>query len=203
MHQGHSQSTTSKERAKYSAIWKVPAYHNSSPGENFVLPFMKISGAQPNETVIDVGAGAGAASRALASQGLAVTAFDLTNEAWTHTDILLIEGSIWHGLPRSTGTNGNHMYDGKFDYVYCCDMMEHLPTEFTALAINNLLSVSRKGVFLSICFIPDVMGQLIRLPLHLTVKPFAWWLSLLRELGSVREARDILGDGLFYVTRDL
>jgi hypothetical protein len=37
--------------------------------------------------------------------------------------------------------------------------------------------------------------------LHQTVQPFTWWRDSLKELGTIVEARDLLTDAAFLVTR--
>ncbi len=184
-------TVTEAERKKYDAMWGVEDYALYSPGEHLVEFFFKIAKPTAGQTVLDVGAGAGAGSRALKSRGLHVRAFDLTSEAWKHKDIPLLTGSVWRDLP---------LVSPIYDFVYCCDMMEHIPTEFTALSVSEMLRTCGKAFF-SISFQPEYYGQFIGEHLHLTVKPFVWWRDMMRELGTVHEARDMLGDGVFLVSR--
>lgn len=181
-------TTTDIERDKYSDIWSLEAYSRFSPGKLYVDMFWDIAKPERGRSLLDVGAGAGAASRELKNRGLVVRGFDITNEAWKHEDIPLLTGCIWRDLPVG------HVCD----YVYCCDVMEHLPTEFTALAISEMLKIGARA-FYSISFQEDHYGGFVGSALHLTVKPFLWWRDMLRELGTVYEARDLLGDGVFYI----
>lgn len=183
-------SMSEAERAKYADIWSLPAYQQSrSPGAHWLDTFWDIAEPKPGARVLDVGAGSGAASRALKDKGLDVRAFDLTDAAWAHPDIELATGSLWRGLPNGAA---------KYDYGYCCDVMEHIPPQFTGLCIANILSACEHAFF-SISFLSDHFGRYVGAPLHLTVQPFTWWLALLSELGDVIEARDTLGEGVFYV----
>lgn len=187
---------SASERDKYTRIWQNPAYHAMSPGQQLVPMFQDIIKDhsyrfQGSISVMDIGAGAGAASRALKDAGFDVSAFDLTSEAWDHDDIPLTTGSVWKDLagpPRLC------------DYAYCCDMMEHIPPQFVALSVRNILSVAVHGAFFSISFVPDHFGASIGEPLHLTVQPFTWWRDTLREIGNVEEARDLQGEGIFFLT---
>ena len=45
------------------------------------------------------------------------------------------------------------------------------------------------------------MGALIGEALHLTVRPFLFWRDLFRELGTLHDARDLIGEGVFCVSR--
>lgn len=175
-----------RERDKYQQIWGFPSYSNRSPGLEHVDMFCSIANPRRGASIMDIGAGSGAASSELKSRGFFVRAFDLTHEAWKHPDIPLTTGTIWrdiHGIP---------------DYAYCCDVMEHIPTEFVALSIREILDHCGRAFF-SISFLPDQMGALIGQDLHLTVRPFTWWRDLFREMGILLDARDLLGEGIFYV----
>lgn len=180
------------ERAKYAAVWGMSDYSEASPGANFVELFMRVTNAKAGQTVADIGAGAGAGSRALAAKGLRVKAFDLVDTAWTGGDsIPLHTGCVWNGLMASWTD---------FDFGYCCDVMEHIPTQFVGLAVDKMLQSCNK-VFFSISFNKDVHGDAVRDRLHLTIQSFTWWRDTMRELGTVIEARDLIGDGVFYVGR--
>ncbi len=85
-----------------------------------------------------------------------------------------------------------------YDFGFCCDVMEHIPPEFTMLVVARLLE-SCKRVFFTICTEPDEFGVRIGEPLHLTVQPFVWWRDRLRDLGTVIEARDCMTTAVFLV----
>jgi len=182
-------SIAAKEREKYARAWAIDDYSKFSPGLSHIDMFWSIASPKRGQSLIDVGCGAGAATRALKSRGLSVRGFDLTDTAWDHDDIPLTTGTIWRDLRG-----------GPYDYAYCCDVMEHIPTEFVGLAIERILQVAPKAFF-SISFTEDHFGDFVGEALHLTVKPFVWWRDLLRELGIVHEARDLMGEGVFYVAR--
>jgi 2-polyprenyl-3-methyl-5-hydroxy-6-metoxy-1,4-benzoquinol methylase len=183
------QTIHEKERDKYADIWNLPDYSNFSPGEQMIPMFLSIARPKPYSAIIDVGCGGGAASRALHKLGYRVSAFDLTDQAWQPTPgITMRTGTIWNGIPLVP----------MFDYAYCCDMMEHIPTQFVALSISNILSTATYAFF-SISFTDDHFGSYIGESLHLTVKPFTWWRDTLREICVVEEARDMQGEGIFYV----
>lgn len=171
-------------------MWDVDAYSVNSPGKQLVDYFINIAKPPIPCFILDVGAGAGAGSRELKSRGFHVQAFDITDAAWKHDDIKLTTGSIWRDMNFRT----------KFDFGYCCDVMEHIPQEFTALSVSEILRNCERA-FLSISFGPDNCGVWIGQPLHLTVKPFTWWRDLMREVGTLHDARDLMGDGVFLVGR--
>lgn len=175
------------ERAKYARIWNDDQYSENSPGVEAIPMFEKIMRPKPSDTILDIGAGSGAAARALKARGYSVEAFDLTDAKWqADSGILLHLGSIWSGMPAG------------FDIGFCCDVMEHIPTQFVALTVREILR-SCERAFLSISFLEDGFGERIGMPLHLTVQPFVWWRDTLRECGRVIDARDLIGAGVFHV----
>jgi hypothetical protein len=176
---------TEFERAKYARIWNDDQYSEMSPGVNAIPMFEKIVRPNPGAKILDVGAGSGAASRALRSRGYSVDSFDITDAKW-NGDGQLILGSVWRGLPSG------------YEIGFCCDVMEHIPTQFVGLTVREILRSCQRA-FLSICFMEDGFGDRIGMPLHLTVKPFVWWRDTLRECGQLLDARDLVGAGVFHV----
>ena len=181
-----------QEAGKYAEVWGIPDYHAYSHGEAWAPLFAEVTGCKAGESVIDLGCGTGRGGRALAADhGVEVTYLDLVKVGELTP---FIEQPLWRPIP------------GVWDYGLCCDVMEHLPPEYTMLAVHNMLEACRRGLFLSICFEDESFGQIVGEPLHLTVMPFSWWRDRLRALGEVLEARDMspnnrLKTGVFYVTR--
>lgn len=182
------------ERAKYFELWRdVPDYREYSTGMENVSRFMDIIKPEKGSTLIDIGCGEGKAGLEFQSKGLYVKWVDITS-AGLHPDIpssRFIYSSIW--------SNWAHDKYG-YDYGFCCDVMEHIPTEYTMLVIDRIISSCRTSWF-QIAFVPDQFGASIGQTLHLTVQPFNWWLDRLRGAGSVIDARDLCGQALFVVKR--
>lgn len=181
------------EREKYNEMWQVPAYATFSPGASYVDLFLDMAQPAPAASIVDLGCGTGRAGVALRERGYAVTLCDLTRTG-------LVEDA--RGLPFVTACMWNDLAQpvGFADWVYCCDVMEHVPTEYTMLAITRMLAIARKGVFLSICTEHDTWGTWIGQTLHQTVRPFTWWRDRLREAGTLAECRDLQHCGLYLVT---
>lgn len=179
-------SIGAQEQAKYEEIWQIPAYGDTSPGERYASKFEELCEPWPGASVVDLGCGRGDGGRRLEeSLELEVSFVDLVKAEGAPGE--LIQQALWVPLPR------------RWNFGYCCDVMEHLPEQFTMLAARNMLDACQHGVFFSIAFFQDSFGSYIHKPLHLTVKPFTWWRDSLREIGEVVEARDLLGEGVFYV----
>jgi len=181
------------ERAKYHEIWTdVPDYRKYSPGMENVQRFMDIIKPERNSTLIDIGCGTGEAGLEFVEQGLIVTWLDITDaglsEKISHHHF--IESALW--------MNWNKRLE--FDYGFCCDVMEHIPTEYSMLVIDRILSSCQTAWF-QIALVPDQFGAAIGQPLHLTVKPFGWWLERLKLAGDVIDARDLCGQALYVVQK--
>ena len=181
------------EKAKYESMWRdVPDYRDRSPGEENVQRFWDIMKPNAGDTLIDIGCGTGVAGLEFMNRDLNVKWIDITDagllpEIWRES---FIQATLW-----SRWTNE---WKHGFDYGFCCDVMEHIPPEYTMLVIDRILSVCRTTWF-QIALLPDSHGVSIGQTLHLTVKPFNWWLERLRSAGNVVDARDLCGRALYVV----
>lgn len=166
-------------------------------------------------TILDAGCGAGKGTLALQQAGFQNVALcDLTQEG-LQPGILdyypFVQIELWADLRRvaylakafydgAANPAWQHRFDGeKFDFVYCTDVLEHLPEAFTMLAVARMLEVARYGVFISVSLVPDTFGAWVGTALHQTVKPFVWWRDQFRVLGSAVEGRDLLNAAVFMV----
>lgn len=187
-----------QERDTYEQMWALPGYAAHSPGEEMAPIFRAIverfDGARHwhASSVLDAGTGSGKGAVALAAAGFHVTLCDLT------ADGLVPEAQrfpfhravLWEDVRRTVGAH---------DYVYCCDVLEHIPPTFTMLTVSRLLSVARHGLFLSIGLTPDTWGHWVGTALHQSVQSFVQWRDQLAALGEVVEARDLLTRGVYFV----
>jgi len=183
---------TTQTRETYAQMWDVPAYAAHSPGVMLLPIFLDMTRTTMRGSVLDAGCGSGQGALALQAAGFPVTCCDITDAGLTQEARALPfhEVCLWGNLKRSVGFH---------EWVYCTDVLEHVPPQFTMLAVSRLLEVARRGVFLSVCLQADNLGVWIGESLHLTVESFTWWRDALRELGTVVEARDLLHSGVFLV----
>ncbi len=193
----HIADGAAQERSKYEEIWSIPEYKNYSPGLINVDRFMRVMNPPPLDglSLIDIGCGAGVAGVEFQRLGFSVHWMDLTS-AGLEPQIdrsRFIEAPLWN---REWPTRKRM----KWDYGFCCDVLEHIPTEYVMLCVDNILSACRTA-WLQIALRPDEFGKMIGEPLHLTVRPYDWWLVRLASVGKVIDARDLCGDGLYVVQR--
>jgi len=186
------------ERETYEHAFAVDAYSAYSPGEKYVPAFLDMA-ALPTDGVfrgslLDAGCGTGKGAAALVEAGFApITLCDFVDER-----IPEVRAAVTLRFTQ-VDTLWRPLYLGWFDYVYCTDVLEHIPPEFTMLVIARLLEVARRGLFLSIALVPDGFGVWVGKPLHQTVRGFTWWRDNIETIGHIVECRDLLHTGLYYV----
>lgn len=198
-----ARSLREAERALYEEVFGLPAYSDCSPGEHHATVFASM--ALHRGSVLDAGCGSGKGMVALHQQGYSPFGCDVTLSGVIPEarGFPAVEASLWHDLfPVAYLAYAAGVIQPpaqKFNYVYCCDVLEHVPPVFTMLVVRNLLAVAEHGVFLSIAFTPDEFGVWFGQSLHRTVRRYDEWLHDLQELGSVLDARDLGHYGLFWL----
>ena len=87
----------------------------------------------------------------------------------------------------------------KATYGFCTDVMEHIPPEDVDKVLDNIL-MAAPHVFFSISTEEDNCGKLIGHPLHLTIRPYEWWLEQFRKRECfVHWSAEYSGECAFYV----
>ena len=80
------------------------------------------------------------------------------------------------------------------DYLFCCDVMEHLPEKYLDGALIGMSQRMKKGGLFQICCHDDHhTSNRHGVETHLTVKPPQWWVHLLGYYFAIRnysETRD-------------
>jgi len=187
-------TTTEVERDKYTRMWtKVPGYRSTSPGEQLVPHFLKHAAWERGDTLIDLGCGPGRASVKLAEAGLDITQLDIAAESrdWEvkRVGLPFIEASLWE-LPEGLGT---------FDWVYCCDVLEHIPPDHVDAALDCMARVTGYGAFMQIALFPEGFGRHIGETLHLTVQPAEWWMERINKRWETSKS-DVIAERLIVLT---
>lgn len=193
-------NVTQAERTTYETLAETaPQYGDFSPAERYLPLFLDLVG-DSRGTALDAGCCTGKGGVLLAAHGFDVTLCDLTPASLVAParQLPFYEASLWQDL-RLLARGRGHPSRTTFDYVVCCDVLEHVPPQFTMLAIDQLLRVTARGLFLTISLVPDSFGVWAGTALHQTVQSFVWWRDAIRELGHVEDARDLMIAAMFYV----
>jgi SAM-dependent methyltransferase len=169
------------EQIKYEKMWNIEDYRKVAPGQDLAMMFLEQAKPLPDSTCIDFGCGTGRGALMLSLLGrMKVTMFDFAENALDDDvrDITVTQPDrlkfIQHDLNKMPPISKPAVYG------YCTDVMEHLPEDEVDNVLNNILN-SAHNVFFCIDTQPDVMGARIGEPLHLTVKPYNWWLDKFKE----------------------
>lgn len=191
----HVNDIVAAEASKYGDIWQFQEYRKYSPGRENAVRFMEMLDPPRSSSVIDLGCGEGVGGLALAEHGLEVSYLDIVNKQLDArvNRKRFIQSPLW-GDWYLLNRRG-------WDYGYCCDVMEHMPSEFVMLVLDRICRACATTYF-SIAFQEDSLGALVNQPLHLTVMPFAWWRDRLAMAGRLIDARDLCGAGVFILERD-
>lgn len=191
----HIRDAAAEERDKYAEICAMPEYNEVHPGLESADWFLEVVKPKRFDSIIDIGCGAGGAGLKFEAHGMQVNYLDLVD---VRLDPKIdrrkfIEATLWDyrwPLHRRQG----------WDYGFCCDVLEHMPKEFSMLVVDRILHCCRTA-WLQVALVPETHGQLINKPLHLTVGNFEWWRDRLAALGNLIDARDIFPRALFIVKR--
>lgn len=192
-----------RERTLYEDVFdSIEKYKDHSPGEMFAAMFEEMIEAPSGEarahlSVLDAGCGTGKGALALSKMGFRVQMCDITPNGLVEEaqSLPFSEACLWFPL----GPQIRYLFGGKVDYVVCCDVLEHIPREYTMLTVARLLEVTGCAAFLSISLVRDNFGIWLGKPLHQTVEGFVWWRDNLNTVGEVIEARDLLNTGVYLV----
>ena len=178
------------EAEKYKAMWDVPQYRLTSPGERSAQDFVERFNPAWDEHVIDFGCGTGRGGLAISKEtGAQVTLVDFADNCRDEDakELPFVKADLSQPIPVVGG------------YGYCSDVMEHIPPEQVDNVIRNIMDCVPK-CFFRIDFQDDQCGAFIGETLHLSVHPHEWWVETFERLGfNVSWSLPQGGYGLFEV----
>jgi 2-polyprenyl-3-methyl-5-hydroxy-6-metoxy-1,4-benzoquinol methylase len=188
-----------EEKEIYKQMWSKPQYRVVAPGEHAAHEFLKQAQPKPGASVLDLGCGTGRGGLALAVFGsMNVTMVDFADNCLDE-DIRPILKTQSHAI-RFVEADLTKKLPVQAEYGFCTDVLEHIPEKDVDAVIDNCL-LSCQHMFFQICTVEDHCGALIGHSLHLTVKPFAWWLQKFNERQCVIHwSKDCGENVMFYVS---
>jgi SAM-dependent methyltransferase len=191
------------ERAKYEEMWQHDEYRKVAPGELLAAEFLRQAKPYKGETIIDFGCGTGRGGLILYALGGLKPIF--VDFAFNALDPDILEESEkqpdkWKFIRHDLSKWPYPMELKGAKYGYCTDVMEHIPPEQVTTVLKNVLR-SARHVFFSISTEPDNCGAMIGEQLHMTVRPFDWWLEKFRDLQcNIHWTNKSQYGALFYVS---
>ncbi len=188
------------EQLKYERMWSHDEYRACSPGEQTAQIFLEQAKPLKDSTCIDFGCGTGRGGLMVALFGnMVVTLLDFAENA---LDEEVINATITqpHRISWLQADLTKHI-PVTAAYGFCTDVMEHFPPEEVDAALNNMFAAANH-IFFQISCVDDNCGRLEGEQLHLTIKPFKWWVKKLRKHGAtIHWSHDADGQAcLFYVS---
>lgn len=168
------------ERAKYRRIWATGQY-GASPGLVMAPVAMQWATELGCRSLTDWGCGDGQAMRYFRKSGnLDVHGIDLVDVAPTGLSVVVAPISDPGELPAT-------------DFAFSADVLEHLHPGEVGPSLEAIRLRTSIGGFFQIATRPDMCGELIGEPLHLTVRPADWWRSLVGEYFDIERTEARVG----------
>lgn len=182
------------ENEIYERLYELPQYRQTSPGQKVVIDFLQQAQPRPGAHVIDIGCGTGRAGLAMHTLGnLKVTLLDFASNA-VDKEILeagemdFIQHDITKKFPLVT------------EYGFCSDVLEHIAPELVNEVLNNAL-LACKHLYIQIATVDEIHQHAVGHPLHLTIRPYEWWLERFVERGClIHYSKKTPTSCIFYVT---
>ena len=183
-----------QEKTKYEKMWGNEPYRANSPGYNSVADFLACikSRKSSSDSLIDFGCGTGVVSIPFLEEGFKVSLVDIADNCLNDNIhaltflfpelITFFLAPLWE-LPSSLE---------KSDWIYCMDVLEHLPPERVDKALSEMAKKTKKGGALQVFLQDEGMGKIVGETLHLTIRPLDWWLEKISNYWVVEEVQPII-----------
>ena len=75
--------------------------------------------------------------------------------------------------------------EGKFDGVFSCDVMEHVPEDAVPEVLEQIYSKANKFVFIAASNVPAIAVLPNGENAHVTLKPYHWWVEQICKVATV------------------
>jgi ubiquinone/menaquinone biosynthesis C-methylase UbiE len=183
-----------REEEKYSYLWAHG--YKSARWKLLARQLLKrAKGISGVPTLVDFGSGRGDAVLYFSKKGMESSGVDISRYA---VERLKEKG---HACYWSSLDSLSEIPDGRFDFGFSNDVLEHIPEAYIDATFAEMKRVCTKSLFLSICPVPSKNKSKEGENLHLTVRPKEWWEEKLGRIGKVREIRFFLNRSVRYEVR--
>ena len=158
-------------------MWAHEFYRLLSPGCKAASLFLETfkKEIKPGDSLTDLGCGTGRAALSFFEIDLKVHLVDIADNCLEEKIATLMllspdrlsftQASLWE-LPDSVQQS---------DWIYCVDVLEHLPREKVETALKLLASKTKKGGLIQVFHEEESFGTFIDETLHLTIETQQWW----------------------------
>lgn len=189
------------EKQKYEEMWTHEGYRLTSPGFDAACYFFDHfkDKVQKGDSILDLGCGTGRTGALFFSKGLLVRMIDIAANcldenivSLTHlfpNEIQFLQVCLWK-LPSSLKP---------VDWIYCCDVLEHLPQHYIDKAFYHMAKRMKKGGFLQIFLKDEPFGLMIGKRLHLTIQSKEWWIDKISTYWEIEDFGPEVKGGRFTV----
>jgi len=75
----------------------------------------------------------------------------------------------------------DHLPEGKFDYVVCTDVLEHVEEDKIDNVLRYIADLAYSGVFFLVVFTPSKSSLPDGRNTHILIREFAWWQEKLKQ----------------------
>lgn len=142
----------------------------------------------------DVGCGRGNIVKRARDKGIQAHGYDIISGRFMFQSA---EALSRYGALFSYETDiTKHLDLSKYKTAICIDVLEHIPEKAIPQVLKNLATAEKQVI--SVATIPDKSTDGI---LHVTVKPFTWWDSIISEHMDIIDTLDVEEWHRFYFTR--
>jgi 2-polyprenyl-3-methyl-5-hydroxy-6-metoxy-1,4-benzoquinol methylase len=159
---------TAIEKAKYEKVWtELPQYGIFSPGCVHIEDICEYLKGKGITTVLDAGTGSGKALKSLLNAGFDAVGVDITLRGINPK--LELKGKIMEYALHQIPT------DRLYEFIYCTDVMEHIPKELIDLSLERLSAICVGEAYFMISLLNDGFGKLVNETLHVSVLKADEW----------------------------
>jgi SAM-dependent methyltransferase len=123
----------------------ITEYRNSETEKARIGDLMRLLPAGI-ETGLDIGARDGFIAKLLADRISSVTALDLDTPVIDHARIQCVKGDV----------TALHFSDSSFNFVFCAEVLEHIPSKLLRKACSELSRVSNRYILIGVPFKQDI-----------------------------------------------
>lgn len=168
------------EQAKYREAYANPHYSSGNQGKtllsNFPGLFAPLFGSRGR--FLDIGCGNGLLYSHMIEKGLDAWGIDFVHVLSPFAyKSRFVQANLWdENLLRTLRKQA--AFRNRFDFAVCADVMEHIPPEMVATALQNISRLSRVTLF-EIANYPSGFGK----ELHLSLQEADWWIEQMSAFG--------------------